>query len=156
MITKRDEYIQKIKNEWVCPKDIKRDKVVYAFMYEFAVLMEDTVGMIFAPSLYDVELQTYKTQLSIDDLERFLNLYKRFGVYQIDTLYDHFEVHAVAFDLQFSMSESGYLHEVIITTKTIYGKVYGYDERLFIDSVKDARICNMLSTEWMSEQSNNQ
>lgn len=156
MISKRDEYIQKIKNEWVCPKDIKRDKVVYAFMYEFAVLMEDTVGMIFAPSLYDVELQTYKTQLSIDDLERFLNLYKRFGVYQIDTLYDHFEVHAVAFDLQFSMSESGYLHEVTITTKTIYGKVYGYDECLFIDSVDDTRICNMPSTEWMSEQSNNQ
>lgn len=156
MISKRDEYIQKIKNEWVCPKDIKHDKVVYAFMYEFAVLMEDTVGMIFAPNLYDVELQTYKTQLSIDDLERFLNLYKRFGVYQIDTLYDHFEVHAVAFDLQFSMSESGYLHEVIITTKTIYGRVYGYDERLSIDFVKDAHICNMLSTEWMSEQSNNQ
>ena len=136
MITKSDEYIQKIKNEWVCPKDIKRDMVVYAFMYEFAVLMEDTVGMIFAPGLYDVELQTYKTQLSIDELERFLNLYKRFGVYQIVTLYDHFEVHAVAFDLQFSMSESGYLHEVIITTKTIYGKVYGYNEDNPLDELR--------------------
>lgn len=143
-----NDYEKKVKAEWVCPKEINPTKVEYAFMYEFAVVLADTVWTLVPQTHEAAAFYGKTTSVNIDGMEQLLQLYKRFGVYKIDTLVDHFEVHAVAFDLHFDFFESGYFHNVKIVKQQVIDKVYGADDWLLIDFKQDGHCTDMYAKDW--------
>ena len=143
-------YEMKIRTEWTCPKDINCDQIEYAFIYELSALL-DSIGLTLnSPEHYENALASYTTQLNIDEIEQFLTLFKKFGVYKVESAFNHFELHAVAFNLQFGWSDGGYLYDVVVLKKTMYKKICGDGDQLLLTGVNNDYMPDMSYTEWMN------
>lgn len=143
-----NNYEKKVRTEWICPNEIDPTKVEYAFMYELSALLGFTGLTLSSPEQFDDILVSCTTQLNVDDIEPFLSLFKKFGVYKVESAYNHFEIHAVAFNLQFGWSEKGYLSDVIVLKKTMYKQVYSDSNQLQFKGIANEYVPDMPYTEW--------
>lgn len=149
-------YEKKVRSVWTCPKEIDSAKVEYAFIHELSALLSFTGLTLSSPEGFDDILVSCTTQLNVDDIESFLSLFKKFGVYKVEAAFNYFEIHAVAFNMQFGWSKNGYLSDVVVLKKTMYQQVYSDSDRLQFKGIDNEFIPDMSYLEWVRPDERNQ